>query len=81
LPGLPRDESGPTFAEPWQATAFALVLELHARGAFTWERWTQTLAAELQAHPDDASHYYERWLTALEKLVEQLGISVGSKPE
>src|SRR5690349_150144 len=28
LPGLPRDEGGPVFAEPWQAQAFALAIRL-----------------------------------------------------
>ena len=36
LPGLPRDAGGPVFAEPWQARAFALAVQLHARGAFEW---------------------------------------------
>ena len=31
LPGLPRDETGPVFAEPWQAQAFALVVKLHEK--------------------------------------------------
>ena len=28
LPRLPRDEGGPVFAEPWQAQAFALAVNL-----------------------------------------------------
>jgi nitrile hydratase accessory protein len=76
LPGLPRAESEPIFSAPWEAQAFALVIELHARGAFTWERWTRTLADELQAQaPDDGSHYYEHWLSALERLVNELGLA------
>lgn len=76
LPGLPRDESGPVFAEPWQAQAFALVLELHARGVFGWREWTQALATELRADPhDDGSHYYHHWLCALERLLGELGIA------
>ena len=35
LPRLPRDEGGPVFAEPWQATAFALAVQLSAEGHFT----------------------------------------------
>jgi len=77
LPGLPQDGAGPVFAEPWQAHAFALVLQLHARGAFSWDRWTHTLASELRAHEhdaDDGSRYYECWLSALERIVNELGI-------
>jgi nitrile hydratase accessory protein len=74
LPGLPRDAAGPTFAEPWQAEAFALAVSLSAAGHFTWREWSETLGAELTAaaargEPDDGTHYYEHWLAALEWLV------------
>jgi nitrile hydratase accessory protein len=71
LPRLPRDESGPVFAEPWQAQAFALALQLHAQGAFAWTEWADALAATLRAAgPDDEpQRYYEHWLTTLEGLV------------
>jgi hypothetical protein len=29
----------PVFAEPWQAQAFALAVELSAKGHFTWKEW------------------------------------------
>jgi nitrile hydratase accessory protein len=75
LPRLPRDdEGGPVFAEPWQADAFALAVRLSAQGHFTWKEWAAALAEELAAaaahdDPDDGSHYYLCWLTALERLV------------
>jgi nitrile hydratase accessory protein len=74
LPRLPLDAGGPVFAEPWQATAFALAVQLSAEGHFTWKEWAATLADELQAAagrdvPDDGSQYYHHWLTALERLV------------
>ena len=63
LPNLPRDETGPVFAEPWQAQAFALVLQLHERGAFTWPEWAEALSRRLKATPDaDGAQYYDRWL-------------------
>lgn len=74
LPALPRDEAGPVFNAPWEAQAFAMAVELHRRGVFTWREWADALAEEI-AHAvehgdhDDGSHYYERWLAALEKLV------------
>jgi nitrile hydratase accessory protein len=76
LPRLPVDEAGPVFAEPWQAQAFALAVQLHASGAFSWNDWAAALAAELKAadargEPDDGSHYYEHWLNALERLVKE----------
>ena len=68
-PGLPRDADGPVFAEPWQAQAFALAVELHARGAFTWSEWAEALSQELATDPTDAGErYYEHWVAALEAL-------------
>lgn len=59
------------FGEPWQAHAFALAVQLHERGAFTWSEWAQALAEQLKAAgpQDDGSRYYEHWLAALERLV------------
>ena len=79
LPQLPRDEQGPVFAEPWQAQAFALAVKLSEQGHFTWKEWAAALAAELQAaerrgEPDDGSRYYEYWLAALERLVQEKGL-------
>jgi nitrile hydratase accessory protein len=80
LPEFPRDESGPIFAEPWQAQAFALAVKLSGQGHFTWKEWATALAEELKSaasrgEPDDGSHYYEHWLAALERLVIMKGLS------
>jgi len=80
LPQLPRDEGGPVFAEPWQAQAFALAVRLSEQGHFSWKEWAATLAEELKSaadrgQPDDGSHYYEHWLTALERLAATKGLS------
>jgi nitrile hydratase accessory protein len=80
LPLLPKDQEGPVFAEPWQAQAFALAVELSARGHFTWAEWAATLTKEIQAvsqgsEPDDGSNYYSYWLAALERLVTTKGLS------
>jgi nitrile hydratase accessory protein len=77
---LPRDEDGPVFAEPWQATAFALAVRLSKTGQFTWKEWADALADELKAdelrgEPNDGSRYYHCWLTALERLVIEKGLS------
>lgn len=73
IPGLPHDEAGPTFAEPWQAEAFALAVSLSQAGYFTWQEWSDALGRELAAatargEPDDGSRYYEYWLATLERL-------------
>jgi nitrile hydratase accessory protein len=80
LPRLPRDEGGPVFAEAWQAQAFALAVKLSEKGYFTWKEWAAALAEELRAavargEPDDGTHYYEHWLTALERLVLAKGLT------
>jgi nitrile hydratase accessory protein len=80
LAGLPRDEGGPVFAEPWQAQAFALAVKLSERGHFTWKEWTGALADELKAaadrgEPDDGSRYYHHWQAALERLVAEKGLA------
>lgn len=76
LPGLPKDETGPVFAAPWQAQAFALAVSLHGRGLFTWGEWAQELGAALTrdppADPSDAiatqEAYWRAWLATLESL-------------
>ena len=80
VPRLPRDEGGPVFAEPWQAQAFALAVNLSEQGHFTWKEWAEALADELQTavrrgEPDDGSRYYEHWLSALERLVTAKGLT------
>ena len=61
------------FAEPWQAQAFAMAVQLSADGHFTWTDWTTALGDQLQAavrrgDPDDGSRYFEHWIVALEQL-------------
>ena len=73
LPQLPREKGEPMSAEPWQAQAFALAVKLSEQGHFTWKEWAAALGSKLKASisrggPDDGSHYYDRWLAALERL-------------
>jgi nitrile hydratase accessory protein len=77
IPSIPRDRGEPVFREPWQARAFALAVSLHEKGAFTWPEWAQALSAEIHAAPpdEDGSHYYEHWLSALEKLTASKGLA------
>lgn len=79
LPRLPRDETGPVFAEPWQAQAFALAVKLAEQGHFTWVEWAAALAAELKetaarGEPDD---YFLCWVQALEKLATTKELASG----
>jgi nitrile hydratase accessory protein len=77
---MPGDGEGPVFAEPWQAQAFAIVVELTAKGYFSRKEWAAALGEELKAaadrgEPDDGSRYYDHWLAALERLVSVKGLA------
>lgn len=80
IPGIPRDDAGPVFREPWEAQAFSLALALHQRGVFTWPEWAATLADEIKraqaaGDPDTGETYYRHWLATLERLVSEKGIA------
>ena len=80
LPSLPRDAGGPVFREPWEAQAFALTVQLHRRGLFTWPEWAATLGDEIKraqaaGDPDCGDTYYHHWLAALERLVAAKGVA------
>jgi nitrile hydratase accessory protein len=80
VPGIPRDEHGPVFREPWEAQAFSMALALHQRGLFTWREWAATLADEIKraqaaGDPDTGETYYRHWLATLERLVAEKGIA------
>lgn len=84
LPALPVDDEGPVFAEPWQAQAFAMTLELHRKGYFTWKEWAAHLSAAIAAaqeagDPDLGDTYYHHWLAALESLAHEKGIASSSE--
>jgi nitrile hydratase accessory protein len=78
---IPTREDERVFAEPWQAQAFALVLELHAKGAFTWPEWAEALSARLKAAgpDDDGSRYYDHWLATLEDLAVAKRLAAGAE--
>ena len=80
VPGIPRDEDGPVFREPWEAHAFAMALALYDRGLFTWTEWAAALAEEIKraqaaGDPDTGETYYRHWLATLEKLVAEKGVA------
>jgi len=82
VPGIPRDEQGPLFREPWEAQAFAMALALHQRDIFTRSEWAATLAEEIKraqaaGDPDTGETYYRHWLATLERLVAEKGVASG----
>lgn len=88
-PGLPMgaaagDEASPVFAEPWMAQAFAMTLQLHQRGLYSWPEWAAALSAQISAaqaagDADLGNTYYHHWLAALENLVATKGASTAAE--
>jgi nitrile hydratase accessory protein len=66
----------PTFGEPWEARAFAMVRALRDEGLFSPGKWADALGAEIRraqaaGDPDTGETYYHHWLGALETLVAE----------
>jgi nitrile hydratase accessory protein len=79
-PGMPRDDDGPVFREPWEAQAFAMKQALEERGLFTAVEWSDALGSEIKraqaaGDPDTGETYYHHWLAALEKLIAEKGVT------
>jgi nitrile hydratase accessory protein len=77
---IPRNAEGPVFRAPWEAEAFALALQLHDRGVFTWTEWAATLGDEIKkaqaaGDPDTGETYYHHWLATLERIVAAKGLA------
>lgn len=78
--GIPRDDEGPVFREPWEAQAFAMTLRLYQQGLFTWPEWADALTAAIKraqaaGDPDTGDTYYQHWLAALERIVSEKGVT------
>ena len=71
------------FSAPWEARAFAIALQLSKSGHFTWDEFRDHLIAEvrasdrIRARDGTSNHgeYYDHFLHALEKLLEEKGIA------
>ena len=79
-PGIPRDDDGPVFREPWEAQAFAMTLALQERGLFTAAEWSAALGEEIKraqaaGDPDTGETYYRHWMAALERLIAEKGVT------
>jgi len=80
VPGIPHDQQGPVFREPWEAQAFAMALALQQRGLFSWSEWATALGQEIRraqtaGDPDTGDTYYRHWLATLERLVSEKGVA------
>ena len=71
------------FSAPWEARAFAIALQLSQSGHFTWNEFRDHLIAEVRASDrirardgtSDHGEYYDHFLHALERLLEEKGIA------
>jgi nitrile hydratase accessory protein len=71
------------FSAPWEARAFALALKLSESGYFSWDEFRERLIAEVRASDrirardgtSDHGEYYEHFLRALERILEEKGIA------
>ena len=85
IPELPPETD--VFAEPWEARAFALAVELEARGHFRWTEFRACLIEQIASEdaspagesavrraPERSDGYYRCWLRALERLTLAKGI-------
>ncbi len=80
VPSIPRGINGPVFGEPWEAQSFAITLAIHEQGLFTWSEWTGVLAEEIKraqkiGDPDTGETYYRHWVSALERIVAEKGVT------
>ena len=76
LNGQPQHEGEPVFDAPWQARAFAMTLQLHSRGCFTWQEWADQLSANIKRFEQekvvkDSDDYYRLWLQTLEEMAQK----------
>ena len=69
------------FGEPWQAQAFALVVDLHEKNVFSWSEWAGALSRRLKrpGAAVDGSDYYRCWLQALEDILEKREIATDAE--
>jgi len=75
------------FSAPWEARAFAIALGLSEAGMFTWDEFRERLIAEVAVSDRirerdgtaDRGEYYDHFVRALERLIEEKGIASGGE--
>lgn len=78
LVDAPLDENNEViFANPWEAKAFALVVQMHQEKRYTWTEWANQLSHEIKESNtlnEKEEDYYLLWLKAAEELVVTKGL-------
>ena len=71
------------FSAPWEVRAFAIAVSLSESGAFKWSEFRERLIEEVARSDasqsadstETADRYYEHFLRALERVIEEKGIA------
>jgi nitrile hydratase accessory protein len=80
---LPRRSGELVFHDAWERKVFAMAVALCEQGFFQWDEFRDHLIAEIAAAERAAGpqtpasalpSYYESWLAAFEKLLQEKGI-------
>lgn len=79
---IPKRAGDPTFDHPWEIRAFSITAALHSEGQFEWNEFQSRLIDSIRSwesgHTDTAEwNYYERWMIALEDLMQSKGMLAG----
>lgn len=74
------DELRASFDAPWQAEAFAVTVNLVKNGAMTWVDWVAEFSKHIADAPQQTNEsvndaYFRQWLSALEAIVIQKGMT------
>jgi nitrile hydratase accessory protein len=83
LAAASRLDPARVFSAPWEARAFAIAVKLAEAGAFKWSEFRERLIEEVRRGDasqstdsvDTANHYHEHFLRALERVVDEKGIT------
>ena len=71
---LPRDNGELVFEEPWESRAFGMAVVMNESGKYDWAEFVDHLATEINADPEEAQTYYEKWLHSLADLAVEKGL-------
>jgi nitrile hydratase accessory protein len=75
----PRRNGELVFQAPWESRLFGVTISLQRAGLFEWEEFRRLLIEEIgawerQGHAQAEWSYYERWASALERLLASKGL-------
>ena len=73
-PTLPRSNGSPVFDAPWQARAHAMAVLMVERSGRPWDDFRVHLVRAVAEDPNRP--YWESWVTALDRLVDEVSRSL-----